>query len=155
MLLFFCFRKTIQERLERYFHSRNGNRRWIEQLQNTVTQYNNTVHSSIKMKPIDVTPDNEDRLFKEQLARFPRKDRKKPKFSVGDLVRLPNKEFVKKRSAFKKGARANWSKQIFKIVKAFRGRKYPRYSVANSRGEIRAKRYYEQQLNLVKRFADR
>ena len=141
--------------MERYFHSRNGNRRWVDHLQPTVAQYNNTVHSSIKMKPIDVTPDNEERLFKAQLARFPIKDRKKPKLSVGDLVRLPNKEFVRKKSAFKKGARANWSKKIFKIVKIFRGRKYPRYSVANSSGEIRPKRYYEKQLNLVKRFADR
>lgn len=143
----------MQERLERFFDSRGGKRRWVDQLQNLVNNYNNTVHSTIKMKPNEVTIEDEDRLFKEALAKSSKKKRKKPKFFVGDLVRLPQKEFVKK--AFKKGASANWSKQIFKIVKVFRGRKYPTYSVADSKGVIRPKRYYERQFNLVKRFSDR
>ncbi|CBY15335.1 unnamed protein product [Oikopleura dioica] len=65
--------RTMQERLERFFDSRGGKRRWVDQLQNLVNNYNNTVHSTIKMKPNEVTIEDEDRLFKEALAKSSKK----------------------------------------------------------------------------------
>ena len=46
-----------------------------------VDKYNNTVHKTIKMKPIDVTDDS-NAEYKED---FNKKD---PKFKVGDHVRI-------------------------------------------------------------------
>ena len=55
---------------------------YFDVLDNIVDKYNNTVHRSIKIKPIDVTSDfyaecNED------------SNEKDPKFNVGNCVRIP------------------------------------------------------------------
>lgn len=144
----------MQERLERRFSALGGEQRpWLDFLEDTVDAYNNTVHSSIGMKPIDVTPENEDAVFKKYLSKFKNKKRKKPKFSVGDLVRLPIK--TSKKNSFRKSSRAKWTEKIYKIVKIYRGHKVPMYSVVDEKGKRRLKRYYERQLNLVMSFKNR
>ena len=65
-------------------------------LDDIVNEYNNIVHRSIKMKPIDVTSDyyaeyNEDSNVT------------KPKFKVGDRVRIS-----KYKNIFAKGYTQNW-----------------------------------------------
>ena len=50
-------------------------------LDDIVNKYNNIVHKTIKMKPIDVTDDS----YAECNDDFNKKD---PKFKVGDLVRI-------------------------------------------------------------------
>ena len=57
-----------------------------------VNKYSNTVHRTIKIKPIDVTKD--------------------PKFKVGDHVRIS-----KYKNIFAKGYTPNWSEEIFIISK--------------------------------------
>ena len=54
---------------------------YIDDLDDIVKKYNNTVHSSIKMKPKDVTDDS----FLEYSEETNEKD---PKFKVGDNVRI-------------------------------------------------------------------
>ena len=51
---------------------------------NIINKYNNTVHRTIKMKPIDVTSDS----YAEYIEDFNKKD---PKFKVGDHVRMVKK----------------------------------------------------------------
>lgn len=143
------FSRTLQERLERQMYSR-GNHRWIEALQTTVQNYNNTVHSSIKRVPNKVTIENEDEVYREALARRAKQKRKRPKFSVGDLVRIPTPK-----GRMSKGATANWSKKVYKIVKIFPGRPYPVYSVADAEGSKIKRRFYERELNLVQTWKDR
>ena len=50
-------------------------------LEDIVNKYNNTVHRTIKMKPIDVTSDSY-AVYKED------SNEKDPKFKVGDRVRI-------------------------------------------------------------------
>jgi len=140
--------------LERFFTAHDGEQRWVDYLPRLVENYNNTVHSSIKMAPNEVTIENEDLVFKRLLKKARKKKSKTPKFSLGDLVRLPQKEFVS-RKTWVKGAQSNWSADIFKIVKIYLNKKYFIYSVADSKGNIRPKRYYERQLNLVKKYKSR
>lgn len=139
----------MQERLERQMYSR-GNHRWIEALQTAVQNYNNTVHSTIKRAPNEVTIENEDQVYREALARRAKQKRKRPKFSVGDLVRIPTTK-----GRISKGATANWSEKVYKIVKIFPGRPYPVYSVADAKGSIIKRRFYERELNLVQAWKDR
>ena len=54
---------------------------YFDVLDDTVNKYNNTVHRSIKMKPIDFTNDS----FVEYNEESSKKD---PKFKVGDHVRI-------------------------------------------------------------------
>ena len=52
---------------------------YIDYLDDIVKKYNNTVHSSIKMKPEDVTDDSFVEYSEET-------NKKSPKFKVGDNV---------------------------------------------------------------------
>ena len=67
-------------------------------------KYNNTVHRTIKMKPIDVTDDS-DAEYNED---FNKKD---PKFKVGDHVRISEYKNI-----FAKGYASNWS-EVFVVSK--------------------------------------
>ena len=50
--------------MEKYFYSK-GTRKWIDVLDDLVKNYNNTKHSSIMMKPVDViNKANEGRVWK-------------------------------------------------------------------------------------------
>ena len=74
-------------------------------LDDAVNKYNNTVHKTIKMKPIDVTDD----CYAEYNEDFNKKD---PKFKVGDHVRIS-----KYKNIFAKGYSPNWSEEVFVVSK--------------------------------------
>ncbi|CBY19718.1 unnamed protein product [Oikopleura dioica] len=144
--------RTIQERFERYFASHGNLRRWIHQLQRLVESYNNTVHSSTNMKPVDVTNENSRQLYIKLQSNLIKKRRRnlKPKYKVGDLVRIPIHPLPK----FTKGARAKWTKELYKIIKIDLGRRVPMYYVANPEGAVYPRRLYEKELNKVSSVLD-
>ena len=72
-------------------------------LDDIVNKYNNTVHRTIKMKPIDVTSDS----YAEYNEDFNKKD---PKFKVGDHVRISKYENI-----FAKRYATNWSEEVFDV----------------------------------------
>ena len=74
-------------------------------LDDIVDKYNNTVHITIKMKPIDVTDDS----YAEYNEDFNKKD---PKFKVGDHVKISNYKNI-----FAKGYAPNWSEEVFLVGK--------------------------------------
>ena len=78
---------------------------YFDVLHDIVDKYNNTVHKTIKMKPIDVTDDS----YAEYNEDFNKKD---PKFKVGDHVRIS-----KYKNIFAKGYTPNWSEEVFVINK--------------------------------------
>ena len=69
-------------------------------LDDIVNRYNNTVHITIKMKPIDVIDDS----YAEYNEDFNKK--------VGDDVRIS-----KYKNIFAKGYAPNWSEQVFVVSK--------------------------------------
>ena len=78
---------------------------YFDVLDDIVNKYNNTVHRTIKMKPVDATSDfcaeyNED------------SNKKDPKFKVGDHVRIS-----KYKNIFAKGYTQNWSEEVFIVRK--------------------------------------
>ena len=77
----------------------------IDKLDDTVKKCNNTYHTSIKMKPVDVK-DNTYISFKKEV------NDKNAKFKVGDQVRIS-----KYKNIFAKGYMPNWSEEIFIIKK--------------------------------------
>ena len=74
-------------------------------LDDIVNKYNNTVHRTIKMKPIDVMDDS----YFEYNGNFNKND---PKFKVGDHVRVS-----KYKNLFAKGYTPNWSEEVFVFSK--------------------------------------
>ena len=67
------FIRTLKNKIYKYMTSVSKNV-YIDKLDNIVDEYNNTYHTTIKMKPIDVK-DKEN-------------NNKDPKFKVGDHVRI-------------------------------------------------------------------
>ena len=76
---------------------------YFDVLDDIVNKYNNTVHKTIKMKPIDVTSD----FYAEYNEDSNKKD---PEFKVGDYVRIS-----KYKSIFAKGYTPNWSEEVFVV----------------------------------------
>ncbi|XP_049818037.1 uncharacterized protein LOC126264375 [Aethina tumida] len=87
-----------------------GNYKWLKILPEIVLKYNSTKHTTIGMKPIDVTTKNEQPLLKTAFNHI--KIYRGSKFKVGDKVRVS-----KYREAFNKGYTPNWSNEIFTVEK--------------------------------------
>ena len=115
------FHRTLRARLWRYFHITNT-QRYIEVLPKIVANYNNTVHTSTKMAPADVTVFNQstawNNLYGDLLTqRTAWSKRRRPgelpapsMFRVGDLVRLSRAKHI-----FEKGHSHAWTKELFRI----------------------------------------
>ena len=72
-------------------------------LDDIVNKYNNAVHRTIKIKPIDVTPG-------PPAERNENSNEKDPKFKVGDHVRIS-----KYKDIFTKGYMQNWSQVAYQM----------------------------------------
>lgn len=103
------FNRTLKTKMWKRLHL-NGSHKWIDILPKLVDEYNNTKHSTIKMKPKDVNESNENHLL-NTVYNYKR-EMKSPKFHVGDHVRIS-----KQKHLFEKGYTANWTGEIFKIDK--------------------------------------
>jgi excinuclease UvrABC nuclease subunit len=102
--------RTLKDRLYRAFSLR-GKYIWYDILDNETLQYNSRKHSTIKMRPSDVTSgEKEEHLLKTVYSNI--KIAGKPKLHVGDVVRIS-----KQKAAFAKGYTPNWSTELFKISK--------------------------------------
>ena len=82
-----------------------GENVYYDVLDDVVNKYNNTKHSTIKMKPIDVVNNNKRVYIDEH-------DEKGSSFKVGDGLRIS-----KFKNIFAKGYTPNWSKEIFIVHK--------------------------------------
>ena len=98
------FIKTLKSKIYKHMTYIRKNV-YFDVLDDTARKYNNIVHSSIKMKPKDVT----DYSFIEYIEKSHKKD---PKFKVGDHVRIS-----KYKNVFAKGYTPNWSEEVFVVNK--------------------------------------
>ena len=74
---------------------------YIDKLDDVVNKYNNKVHRTINMKPIDV----KDNTYVDSKKEVNDKD---PKFKIGDHVRIS-----KYKDIFATGYTPNWSEEVF------------------------------------------
>ena len=102
------FNRTVRDLLKRpVFEKGDGN--WIDVLPTITKQYNNRIHSSTKLTPIQASlKTNEGFAHKKFLDK---RKKVKPKFQLNDLVRTTD---LKK--TFTKGSTSNWSYKLFKIT---------------------------------------
>ena len=102
-------------------------------LDDIVNKYNNTVHRTIKMKPIGVTVDS----YAEYNKDFNKKD---PKLKVGDHIRIS-----KYKNIFAKGYAPNWSEEVF-VVSEIKYTVPWTYVVSDLNGEEITGSFYEKEL---------
>ena len=105
------FNRTIKEKIFKYF-SANNTRKYIDALDLLVGQYNNMIHSSIKMTTVEANREvNENKVWRNLYPEFGGKTFI-PKFSIRDNVRL-----TKKKTTFVKGYTQRWTEEVFTISK--------------------------------------
>ena len=98
------FIRTLKSKICKYMTSISKNV-YIDKLDERVNEYNNTYHTTIKMKPTDV----KDNTYINTDIDANDKD---PQFKVGDRVRIS-----KYKNIFAKGYTPSWSEEVFVIKK--------------------------------------
>jgi hypothetical protein len=103
------FNRTLKQWMWKEF-TRNNNKKWVNLIPKLIDKYNNKIHRTIRMAPIEAIKEKNreiiyDRLYKAFLGKL------KPKFKVGDRVRI-----YRWKKEFEKGYTPNWSKEIFIIA---------------------------------------
>ena len=144
--------RTLKSRLYKIFTSRQSYR-YVDVLEDVVDAYNHTVHSTTKMRPADVTADNWQQLwFSVYMPKQIQEQRDvlktKPKFSVGNLVRLSLL-----RGKFDRDYHQKFSEEVFKIDKVVPSYP-PRYKIIDLNGSSVQGSFYEQEMQRVELPAD-
>ena len=98
------FIRTLKNKLYKHMTATDKNV-YYDVLDDVVNKYNNTKHSTIEMKPIDVGDNNKRVYIDEHNEKYSR-------FKVGDRVRIS-----KFKNIFAKGYASNWSSEIFIVNK--------------------------------------
>ena len=131
---------TMKQHLFKYFTA-NETTKYYDILDKLVKDYNNTVHSSIKMTPVKASKlENELTVYKNL---YPNEKTKKPKFKVGDRVRIS-----KKKGKFEKGYTTRWTREIFLIEKILNTNPVT-YKIKDLKDEEIKGSFYEQELQLT------
>ena len=126
------FIRTLKSKIYKYMNSISKNV-YIDKLDDIVNEYNNTYHTTIKMKPIDVkdgTYINTDKKI----------NNKHPKFKIGDHVRIS-----KYKNIFAKGYTPNWSEEVF-VIKKVKNTVPWTYVINDLNGEEIIGTFYEKEL---------
>ena len=116
------FNRTIRDLLKKIVFEQ-GDANWIVILPTITKQYNNRIHSSTKLTPIQASlKKNEGYVYKNLLDKL---KKVKPKFQINDLVRTADLT-----KTFSKGDTTNWSYKLFKITEIIKDT-IPRYHIDN------------------------
>lgn len=138
------YNKFLKSHLSKYMTLHNT-LRYIDILQDVVSSYNNTYNTVTGYKPIDVNETNAKQIFLRMYGSpidwF--KNLKKPKFTIGDHVRI-----TRKKGKFEKGYEETYTREIFIISKVLNTN--PReYKIKSLKGEEIQGRFYEKELGRV------
>ena len=126
------FIRTLKSKIYKYMTSISKNV-YIDKLDDIVDEYNNTYHTTIKMKPADVKNNTYINANKEI-------NNKDPKFKVGDHVRIS-----KYKNIFAKGYMPNWSEEVF-VIKKVKDTVPWTYVINDLNGEEITGTFYEKEL---------
>ena len=144
------YNRTHKTNMWKYFTEHNT-RRWIDINDQITNDYNHRKHSVIKMTPYEATQLSPEqiqelrkKLYKNPYAGDKKIQKKKPKFKVGDVVRLSRQKGV-----FEKGYHPNWTHETYTISGI--GKKYPFvYYVEDYNKEPVEGSFYEEELQKTK-----
>lgn len=134
--------RTLKTRMWKKF-SLNGNYKWVDMLPDLVSEYNNTVHSKIKMKPVEVNEENAELLRLHVYNSYDVSD-PKGKFQLGDRVRIS-----KSKTVFTKGYLPSWSTELFSIAKV-RKTKPVTYELRDDNDQPIQGTFYKEELQKTK-----
>lgn len=139
------FQRTLKMKMWRYFTHKNTYK-YIDILQDLLHSYNHSYHSSIKMRPIDVSFNNIMTVWTNLYDR-PRNRVKtfhNTNINVGDHVRI-----TKYKHVFQKGYETNWSDEIFVIESIINRSPHLVYTLKDLQNEPITGTFYSKELQKV------
>ena len=128
--------RTLKNKLYKHMTA-TGKNVYCNDLDDAVSEYNNTKHNSIKMKPKDVRYNNKRVYIDEH-------NEKSARYNAGDRVRIS-----KFKNIFAKEYTPNWSKEIFIVNKIIDTVPY-RYNIKDLNGEEIIGSFYHRELQKTK-----
>lgn len=142
------FNRTMQTLIRRYFTAtRAATPRYVDVLSKLVHLYNNTVHSTTKMKPSAVTIRHVKFVYenthRRHRNRIPMNIYTQP-FQLGDKVRIR-----RAKSRFEAGYTINWSREIFVVSNIIRKKPLYLYQLKDSQQSQIRKKFYGSELQRV------
>jgi hypothetical protein len=135
--------RTLKNMMYKQF-TINMNRNWISILDKITKKYNNQNHSAIGTTP--------NKLYNSDIdipVNIEPSDDNKPKFKVGDRVRIS----YKRRPTFDKAYLPNWTWEIFTISKVNKSSPIT-YKIKDYEGDEISGSFYESELQLTKQKED-
>ena len=126
------FIRTLINRIFKHITALSKNV-YFDVLDDIVNKYNNTVHRSIDMKPIEVTSISHTEYNEDSF-------KKDSKFKVGDHVRIS-----KYKKIFANGSNPNWSKKVFVVSKIKKTVPWT-YVISDLNGQPISGSFYEKEL---------
>ena len=119
----------------------NGDSNWVDILNDAVITYNNNIHSTINMTPVDAS-NNPDKVkyYVNSTKATPKGKPGYAQFKVGDYVRNADENNI-----ISKGYISNLNREVFKVNEVLKTQP-PTYKIEDMNGEIIEGKYYEQEL---------
>ena len=106
------FNRTLKEMMWKRFDAENTTN-WIDMIDGLISKYNNRIHSTIGMTPVQASLNENEALVKQNtLNKIRNISKSKIKFKVGDKVRIS-----RKKGLFEQGYLANWSEALYIVDK--------------------------------------
>jgi hypothetical protein len=135
--------RTIKGRVSR-FMTANRTQRYLPELQNIITGYNNSYHRSIGMTPNSVNKKNSRAVWERLYGEGKRRTKQvRPKFRLGDRVLI-----TKSRDVFDRGYTRNWQKEVF-LVHHINLHHPFRYQLMDNDGEVLRGTFYEPEMQHI------
>ena len=133
------FNRTLKTRMWKYFSS-NNTYNYTGVIDKLISQYNNSKHRSIKMKPKEASLKKNEAQVYNNLYGDLTQELRTSKYSIGDNVRI-----TKKKTTFEKGYTPNWTEEVFKIV-GIQNSNPVTYKIQDLNGDEIDGYFYEQEL---------
>ena len=135
------FNRTIKQKMWKMF-SANNNTIYVDKIDELLKNYNSSFHRSVQMSPVAASDiKNKHQVFANLYSNEIYKQVKKPKFPIGDKVRISKY----KRKLFDKGFTPNWTEEIF-VINQILHTKPVTYRLVDLQGETVTGSFYEQEL---------
>lgn len=122
--------------------SRENTSAYLKFIPDVTAAYNNRRHRAHKHRPIDVSKQNEKKIWRILYSDYLNSPKKPPKFKIGDLVRL-----AKKKGVFSRSYHTQWTDEIF-IINAIKKTIPVTYQVKDQNNEILSGSFYAPELTL-------
>ena len=122
--------------------SANNNTICVDKIDELLKNYDSSFHRSVQMSPVAASDiKNKHQVFANLYSDEIYKQVKKPKFRIGDRVRISKY----KRKLFDKGFTLNWTEEIF-VINQILNTKPVTYRLVDLQGETVTGSFYEPEL---------